>query len=328
MNRSEYVITEFVSVAPGEPFRLLPFGRLVKNGKAREITADVARRFRLPHFRPPIKLGSHRDETPAGGHIVALEVREDGLYAVPEFNDEGAAAMARGAYRYHSPEIVWEGGFEDPTTGAMQEGPLIVGDALLHTPHLGEAAALYSADTREGETNMTTETVTVPVSWLDRLFGRNQEEPTPPPAPQNHAADAGVEADRFAAVQAERDDLAARLERLEAEREHAARVERYEGELAETPLAEDAELPGLLAGLPEETAADLLRRFRALAEQARVAALTADVGHEGQATTGDPVMELDAAIRSLMAKDGVDYNRALGKLTAEQPELLKAAYGR
>lgn len=330
MDRSEYVITEFVSVAPGEPFRLLPFGRLVKGGKAREITAEMARRFRLPHFRPPIKLGSHRDETPAGGHIVALEVREDGLYAVPEYNDEGAAAMARGAYRYHSPEIVWEGGFEDPTTGAMQEGPLIVGDALLHTPHLGEAAALYTAeiDEIEGERNMTTDTVTVPVSWLDRLFGRNQEDPTPPEPPQQHAANAGVDAERFAAVQAERDDLAARLERLEADRAHAARVERFEGELAETALADDADLPGILAGLPDETAAELVRRFRALAEQARVAALTADVGHEGQPATGDPVAELDAAIRSTMTKDGVDYNRALNKVTAEQPELLKAAYGR
>lgn len=329
MNKTEYVITEFVSVAAGEPFRLLPFGRLVKNGKAREITAEIARRFRLPHFRPPIKLGSHRDETPAGGHIVALEVREDGLYAVPEYNDEGAAAMARGAYRYHSPEIVWEGGFEDPITGAVQEGPLIVGDALLHTPHLGEAAALYTAEIEndEGETDMTNETVTVPVSWLDRLFGRTQEEPTPP-EPQNHAAEAGVDADQFAAVQAERDELAARLERLEGERALAARIERFEGELAETPLAEDADLPGILAGLPEETAAELLRRFRALAEQARVSALTADVGHEGQAATGDPVADLDKAIRSVMAKDGVDYNHALGKVSAEQPELLKAAYGR
>ena len=309
MNNSEYVITEFVSVALGEPFRLLPFGRLVKGGKAREITAELAGRFRLPHFRPPIKLGSHRDETPAGGHIVALEVREDGLYAVPEYNDEGAAAMARGAYRYHSPEIVWEGGFEDPKTGAMQEGPLIIGDALLHTPHLGEAAALYSADIM-GDEDMTTETVTVPVSWLDRLFGRNQDANPQPEPPQ--ALTTAVDADLFAAVQAERDDLAARLERL----------------LAETPLAEDAELPALLAGLPEETAADLLRRFRALAEQARVSALTADVGHEGQSTTGDPVAALDAAIRSAMKADGLNYNQALSKLTAEQPELLKAAYGR
>ena len=37
MNKTEYVITEFVSVAAGEPFRLLPFGRLVKNGKARQM---------------------------------------------------------------------------------------------------------------------------------------------------------------------------------------------------------------------------------------------------------------------------------------------------
>lgn len=330
MNDSEYVITEYVTVAAGEPFRLLPFGRLVKNGKVREITAEMARRFQLPHFRPPIKLGSHRDETPAGGHIVALEVREDGLYAVPEYNDEGAAAMARGAYRYHSPEIVWEGGFEDPNTGAMQEGPLIIGDALLHTPHLGEAAALYTAeiDKIEGERNMTTDTVTVPVSWLDRLFGRAQDAPTPPEPPQQHAADAGVDADRFAAVQAERDDLAARLERLEAESARAARIERFEGELAETPLAGDADLPGILAGLPDETAAELLRRFKALAEQARVAALTADVGHEGQAATGDPVAELDAAIRSVMGADKLNYTQALSKLTAEQPDLVKAAYGR
>ena len=322
------MVTEFVTVSPGVAFRLLPFGRLVKNGKVRDITPDMARQFQLPHFRPPIKLGSHRDETPAGGHIIGLEVRDDGLYAVPEYNDEGAAAMSRGAYRYHSPEIVWEGGLEDPITGARQGGPLIIGDALLHTPHLGEAAALYAADITE-DSNMTTETVTVPVSWLDRLFGRTQESPTPEPAPQQHAATAVPgETDRFAAIQAERDDLAAQLERLEAERATAARVEHFESELADTTLAQDEGLPALLAGLSEETAAELLRRFKALAEQARVASLTADVGHEGQPATGDPVADLDAAIRSVMARDSVDYNAALNKLRTEQPDLLTAAYGR
>ncbi len=327
MDRNEYVITEYVTVAPGEPFRLLPFGRLVKNGKAREITAELAGRFRLPHFRPPIKMGSHRDETPAGGHIVALEVREDGLYAVPEYTDEGAAALMRGSYRYHSPEIVWEGGLEDPRTGVMQEGPLIIGDALLHTPHLGEAAALYSADIIEGEMDMTSETVTVPVSWLDRLLGRNPESAPAPQQPQGQPP-AAADADRYAAMQIERDDLAAQIEQMRAERNRAARVERFETELAETPLAGDAELPALLADLTDETAAALLRRLRALAEQARVAELTANVGHEGQPTTGDPVMNLDAAIRSVMTKDGLDYNRALNRVSAEQPELLKAAYGR
>ncbi len=332
MDRSEYVITEYVTVVPGEPFRLLPFGRLVKNGKAREITAEVARRFSLPHFRPPIKLGSHRDETPAGGHIVALEVREDGLYAVPEFNDEGTAALARGAYRYHSPEIVWEGGYEDPITGATQEGPLIVGDAFLHTPHMGEAAALYAAEieTIEGVMNMTTDTVTVPVSWLDRLLGRvteAQPEPEPKGEPPT-VLTATVDVDKFAAVQAERDDLAAKIEQMESAGALAARVEKFEGELAGTSLAGDEGLPALLAGLTDEVAAEVLRRFKALAAQETVAALTADVGHAGNPATGDPVGDLDKVVRSVMTKDNLDYNRALGKLAAEQPELLKAAYGR
>ena len=332
MDRSEYVITEYVTVVPGEPFRLLPFGRLVKNGKVREITADIARRFRLPHFRPPIKLGSHRDETPAGGHIVALEVREDGLYAVPEFNDEGTAALARGAYRYHSPEIVWEGGYEDPITGATQEGPLIVGDAFLHTPHMGEAAALYAAEieTIEGVMNMTTDTVTVPVSWLDRLLGRvteAQPEPEPKGEPPT-VLTATVDVDKFAAVQAERDDLAAKIEQMESARTLAARVEKFESELATTSLAGDEGLPALLAGLTDEVATEVLRRFKALAAQETVAALTADVGHAGNPATGDPVGDLDKVVRSIMTKENLDYNRALGKLAAEQPELLKAAYGR
>lgn len=335
---SEYAITELITVAPGAPFRLLPFGRLVKGGRSREITPELARRFQLPHFRPPIKLGSHRDETPAGGHIVALEVREDGLYAVPEYNDEGAAAMARGAYRYHSPEIVWDSGLEDPRTGAMQEGPLIVGDALLHTPHLGEAAALYAAEITPEEVHMTTETVTVPASLLDRLLaallgrtpGEQPEPDTPPPAadPEPVAAmSAAVPVDQFAALQAERDDLAARVAQMEADATRAQRVERFAAELADTPLAGDEALTALLAGMTDETAGELTRRFRALAEQGRIAALTADVGHEGQAATGDPTAVLDAAIRAKMNEHKIDYSAALLRVRAEQPDLVTAVYG-
>lgn len=333
---SEYAITEYVSVKPGEPFRLLPFGTLVKNGRKREVTPELARAFRLPHFRPAIKLGSHRDETPAGGHIVALEVREDGLYAVPELNDEGAAALARGAYRYHSPEIVWDSGLEDPRTGVVQQGPLIVGDALLHTPHLGEAAALYAADLTPYEVNMTTENVTIPASLLDRLLARlglltdtaapEPETQPPAPAPEPVALSA-VPVDQFAAIQAERDELAARIATMEADATRAARVERFSAELAGTSLATDAELPALLAGLEDGPAAELTRRFKALAEQGRVAALTADVGNEGQAVTGDPLAQLDAAVKAKMLVGQVDYTAALGQVAAEHPALITAAYG-
>lgn len=335
---TEYVVTEFVTVAAGTPFRLLPFGTLVKNGRRREVTPELAARFQLPHFRPPIKLGSHADATPAGGHIVALEVRDDGLYAVPEFNSEGAAAMARGAYRYHSPEIVWDGGLENPLTGVMQTGPLIVGDALLHTPHLGEAAALYAADISQGENRMTSENVTMPASLLDRLLsallGRQPDpaapEPdTPPPAPASEpvALSAVVAVDRFAALQAERDDLATQIAQMQAAAAAAARVDHFASELVGTSLAGDAELPALLAALPDAPATELTRRLKALAEQNRVAALTANVGHEGAAVTGDPTAQLDAAIRAKMTAEKVDYNTALVKVTAENPALITAAYG-
>lgn len=333
---TEYVVTEFVTVAAGTPFRLLPFGTLVKNGRRRDVTPELAARFQLPHFRPPIKLGSHADATPAGGHIIALEVRDDGLYAVPEFNDEGAAAMARGAYRYHSPEIVWDGGLENPLTGEMQRGPLIVGDALLHTPHLGEAAALYAADVNAiREVNMTTDSVTMPASLLERLLallGRHPDPapepdaPPPAPAPEPATLTAAVTVDRLAALQTERDDLAARVAAMEAAAAHAARIEQFAAELAGTSLAGDAELPALLAGLPDAPAAELARRFKALAEQGRVAALTADVGHEGQTVTGDPLAQLDAAVRA-KTLGGIDYNTALAQVAAEHPALISAAYG-
>jgi len=68
---SLYLVEEYVALRPGDPFRLFPFGKLVKGGKEIEITPELARRFKLPHFKPPIKLGSHNEETPAGGHITA-----------------------------------------------------------------------------------------------------------------------------------------------------------------------------------------------------------------------------------------------------------------
>lgn len=313
----------FINVQPGEPFRLLPFGTLVKNGKRREITPEVARRFRLPHFQPAIKLGSHDDTTKAGGHIVGLEVRADGLYAIPEFNDQGAAAIANGDYKYHSPEILWEGAsLEDPATGAAINGPLIVGDALLHTPHLGAAAALYSMEKR----NMNDEQVTMPASAFDRLMAlfRPETPKEPPPVEPQVAA---VDAEKFSALVAERDDLAAKVATMEAQAQRGAKVQRYAAELDGTTLKEDVELHELLADLEDDKAAAIVQRVKAISEQARVAALTEDVGATGGDATGDPTANLDAAIRQRMAKTGENYGAALMGVGKNNPELI-AAYGR
>lgn len=184
---------------------------------------------------------------------------------------------------------------------------------------------------------MTTETVTMPASLLERIlsfFGQKPEPaapepeaPPPAPGPEPAVLSAAVSVDQLTALQNERDDLAARIATMQAEREQAARVAQYAAEFDGTALAGDAELPALLAGLPDAAAGDLTRRLKALAEQGRVAALTADVGHEGQAVTGDPVAALDAAIRAKMTSDKVDYNAALNAVRGEQPALVAAVYG-
>ena len=68
--------------------------------------------------------------------------------------------------------------FTDPDTGDVIEGPLIVGTALLHTPHMGHNAALYSVDPIDNGGVTMSESVTVPVTWLDRIFG-SKAKPRP-----------------------------------------------------------------------------------------------------------------------------------------------------
>lgn len=327
IEQAYYVLDEFKpTVVAGDSFRLLPLGTLVKNGKKREITRALLEQFRLPHFRPPIKLGSHKDESPAGGFIVGLEVREDGLYALTELNESGAQAFAQGAYRYHSPEIIWEGGLEDPATGNLIEGPLIVGDALLHTPHLGEAAALYSVTQLEMEDEtMTEQTVTVPLTWFDKLLGKQPEPaPEPQPAPQEPREDYAAQ---MAAIQAERDEYAARVAEMEAKARHGERVAKFAAELKDTPLNDDGEVHDLLAGLPDEKANKLARRFKSLAEAVRVSNLTADIGNGGADENADPIQAFDAAVRAKMAESKTDYGTAVKTVISEQPGLFRAYQG-
>ncbi len=331
MNKPEsiYLIDEFVTVTPGKPFRLFPFGQLVKNGKVREITRALAEKFKLPHFKPPIKLGSHADETAAGGFITGLEVRDDGLYAQVELNDEGQTALDKGAYRYHSPEVIWEGWLENPSTGSKIEGPLIVGDALLHTPHLGEAAALYSVDVIEGDEIMTTNQDMVSVSTLERLkewfTGGNELvvelEPVQQPEPQeNFQAE-------YEEAQTQVENLTAQIAEFEQAQVRQERVAQFASEFNEVEAVDDQELYGILADIPEEAANALVTKIKAIAEQARVSNLTTDLGNAGGDVTGDPTAVLDAAVQKVMVDQNVNYPKALDIVRVDQPEVFNAYVG-
>jgi len=67
MQSKMYLLDDFLTVRKGEPYRLFPLGRIVKGGTVREITKELAGKFRLPHFRPAIKLGSSTDRTSITG---------------------------------------------------------------------------------------------------------------------------------------------------------------------------------------------------------------------------------------------------------------------
>lgn len=324
-----YLYDEFVNTRTGDAYRLFPFGRVVKNGKARDITPEYAAKFKLPHFKPPIKLGSHEDVTAAGGHIIGLEVRADGLYALPEWNEKGLIAIRDGSFRYQSPEVIWDdGGLEDPSNGNFIKGPMILGDAMLHTPHLGEAAALYSVEPiiENKENTMAEETISLPKAlweeYIAPLFKRTELTAITAEAVTTVE---GIEPDKFAAVEKERDEYKTKLEAIEAAKERAGRVEKFSTELKETKA--DPTMAELLADVPQETAEAILKQFRALSAQINETALTGEQGSEG-AGVEDPKAAFNALVVKKSAENTISYNAAFELVKGESPELFAQAFAK
>jgi len=338
---SLYLVEEYVALRPGDPFRLFPFGKLVKGGMEIEITPELARRFKLPHFKPPIKLGSHNEETPAGGHITALIVKDDGLYAIPEFTEKGIKAMADGDYRYHSPEVIWEGGgLEDPESGEIISGPLIIGDALLHTPHLGEKAALYQIEpiNQKGEYQMSDELVQVPKTFLDKLTSIFIERNVEAKETDTKEADINeaqvVTIDEFQSLKSERDDFEAQLNEMKAEIERqeklSAILEEFETEeygMSYIELGKSDEAAEMLARMDDEVRAWVLSNFKALSKQVEESSLIKEHGSSAGGTDeSDPLMLLNSVIKEKQAAESLSYIDALEVIKKEQPDLVAAAY--
>lgn len=315
---SEYFVDNYVATKTGEPYRLFAFGRIVKNGKVREITPEYAAQFKLPHFKPAIKLGSHEETTPAGGHIIGLEVRADGLYAVPEWNEKGDSSMKDGAYRYHSPEVLWDGGaIEDPKTGDMISGPLVLGDALLHAPHLGEDAKFYTVEI-QGEKLMEENTVNVPVSLWEKYVA--------PLLTKQETKVVEVIPEDYTITKQERDEYKAKLDAQVAEAERKSRIEKFSAELSETKA--DPSLAELLADLPEEKSEAVLKQFKALSAQIDESKITSEVGNEGGEAPSDPKAAFNAAVLAVVNEKKINYNAAFEQVKQAQADLFKEAFAK
>jgi hypothetical protein len=310
--------------------RLFPFGQVVKNGRKTLINEAYAKRFTLPHFKPPMKLGSHADNAAGGGLIDSLEVREDGLYALINTTSKGMKVLQDKDYGYHSPEVIWdEGWLEDPTNGEKIKGPLIIGMALLHTPHLGEAAALFSVEPtindNGGDEDMEgNEELQVSLSAIERianLFRRDgglvedasetiEETPGDRVDFEAQAIEARGEVAR----------LTARLSDMERTQQFGVRVQHFATVLAN----ESEEIHELLAGLDEEVSERIASRFSALYAQMGqgIDESVGGAGAEDDSNTG--AAAIDRAVKARMEKNGMSYVDAFSAFRAEHPEVVDA----
>ena len=315
---------DFVSLTVGKPIRLFPFGKLTRSGKVIEFTKELASRMRLPRYTPAIKLGSHEDATPAGGFIESLSVGEDGLYAMPSFTEKGAKAILEGDFRYHSPEVIWDGRLEDVVNGDL-EAPLITGLALLHDPALGSAAALYHVETSK-EQEMTAEVE----KKLDELSQSNKTllEKLSEwfSAKKQEAADA----DKFVAVSKERDDFAAKLAEIEAKGVKDALRAQVKAEFdtdkfgqAYQGMVMSEEDIEMMASLDEEHRAWANGKMRALSAQIDESKLTDEKGKGDEAPVEEGAAGVDAKVKAYMAEKKIDYVKAVAALSKEQPDLFK-----
>ena len=321
-----YILEMAVNVKAGEPYLYLEYGDLYYKGEKEVFTPEIASKFKLPPWKPAIKIGSHDKDAPAAGHIVGFELRDDGLYVVPEFTDTGRGVLDRGDYRYHSPEVLFSKtkGIEDHKTGEMIYGPFILGDALLHAPHLGEAAALYHETIKEVN-NMENEQVTVPVSWLDKIFKSKE----PDKEPQVIQSDADVA--KLEAVQAERDEYAARVAEMEAETAKGVQLTAIKAEFATeefgtsyVELGKADENTAMLAGMTDEQRDWVVKNFKALSGQIKESAITGELGNEGDQVEFTSA-GLDKRVSEYAAEHKVVYGDALAAIAKEDPEFVQKA---
>ena len=239
--------------------------------------------------------------------------------------------MTEGDYKYHSPEVIWEGGFEDPKTGEVLEGPMIVGDALLHTPHLGEATALYSVTQKQGDETMG-DTVAIPEKVWDKFM-------TLITPPEKEGMVEGLEViapevdvEEFDALMVERDDYKAKIESMEAKEKLQEKMSAITGEFdteefgaAYQELAKLEDAVEILSGMEDKERDWILVQFKALSKQINESALIKEKGTTGAGIDEDDVVgQLNAVVEARAKEDKISYAAALQLVSNEQPELVGA----
>ena len=138
----------------GKPFRVMPLGTFKRGERTLTITKDnlqqMAANFEngRPRWKVPVYFGhptAEQPDPPKAGNIASVEVRDDGLYAVPEYTDKGKASVEGGEYQFVSPGVLWDkNGSAYVDEQGRQFDNVIEHVALTNRPFFGQHVALFS----------------------------------------------------------------------------------------------------------------------------------------------------------------------------------------
>jgi len=138
----------------GKPFRVMPLGTFKRGDRTLTITKDdlaqMAANFEggRPRWKVPVYFGhptAEQPDPPKAGNVASVEVRDDGLYAVPEYTDKGKASVEDGEYQFVSPGVLWDkNGSAYVDEQGRQFDNVIEHVALTNRPFFGKHVALFS----------------------------------------------------------------------------------------------------------------------------------------------------------------------------------------
>lgn len=142
----------------------------------------------------------------------------------------------------------------------------------------------------------------------------------------------GIEPEKFAAVEKERDELAAKMAKIEADNLLATTVSTLAGELQNadkfsatfnTPKAA-TEAATVLAGMTKEQQDWTMQQLGALSKRIDYSKLTAELGSDGANTETDPVKAFSAAVEAKMKANKINYVDAYALVKIESADLFSA----
>ena len=129
--------------------RILPKGTFKRDGRTIKLDdaflQAIKRNFDAGILGRDVPVNFEHQYTPLGaaGWVRALEVRDDGLYALIEWTDIGKEAIEKQRFKYVSVEL---GGAVEPQTGKVLGEDVLTGIALTNRPFFKGLTAIAAAD--------------------------------------------------------------------------------------------------------------------------------------------------------------------------------------